>query len=327
MAIPIQKCKILSGLINYGNSSETVGLTAYNGNHTAGSLTAIKVGTSPYSQTFTIPWDTFGVPAGNYTITARLFSSTDEVPSNNNFTDGTIRILPAPTLTVTPDTGPIGTTVRLQGSGFPDYYYSSQFQIEVTFDDQLVGLAQTKEGQFSFTFNIPLAQPGTHTIKALDTSTAKATASFLLKQNAPIPRIDVEAKGGTIYFPGDTAIIFVQTKINGQPVSVSNLQVTLMRPNGQITNLTAFLVAPGEWKATFAVPTTGSIGTYGVTVKAQQSGSIDGSSIVSFEVKPTWLQAHGPTVLGATAALGALGVLTFAWRKKYWTRRKGEPPF
>jgi hypothetical protein len=141
--------------------------------------------------------------------------------------------------------------------------------------------------------------------------------------------LTVSVSTGTIYFPGDTAIVFATTNFNGQPTTIASLQLVLVKPNGSNITLNAVLVTPGVYKASYLIPTTGSMGTYAVIVKAHQAGSSDGFALASFEVKPTWLQANGRNLITATSiagAVGMLGVVALAWRKGYFTGRKDEFP-
>jgi len=73
-------------------------------------------------------------------------------------------------------------------------------------------------------------------------------------------------------------------------------------------------VTAGEWKASFAVPTKGSMGTYSITVTAHQPGLIDGIALSAFEVKPTWLQSHSSALTAALALLGIVGVGVVSWK-------------
>jgi len=324
-AISSQTININVGLINNGVGPETVDLTAYYGTNVAGSLTEVRIGSGSYPIRFNVQWDTQGVPAGNYTISATVFLASDEYPSDNSLADGVVTLLPPPSLTDSPSSGPPGTQVQIQGSGFPSSSYGP-FQVLVTFDDQLVGFATSYDGRFSFTFNVPLAQTGAHTIKALDSSGAKAQIIFQVTQATAPSRIQVGIATGTIYFPGDTVVVNVQTSLDGRPVLVSTLLIILVRPSGSNLTLIPVSVSPGVWKATFAVPSTGSIGTYAVVVKAHQVGSLDGTELSGFEVKPTWLQGHASQIAGVAVVIGGLGVLGFAWRRGFLTRKRDEGP-
>jgi len=279
---------------------------------------------TPFSQ-LTISTTTL-TPSGNYTITVKATSGTLAHTFQLQLT-----VLPPPVLTLNPSSGPVGTQVRVHGSGFLSLSqgrFFSPVELQITFDDQLVGFFFLQGSSFNFTFNVPDAQAGiVHQVhaKELFPSSLDVQASFTV---LPEPgAVIVGVSGGTIYFPGDTATIFAMTSLNGQPTTVTSLQVILVKPNGSNLTLNAVQVSAGVYRASYAVPTTGSIGTYAVVVKAHQAGSADGSALVSFEVKPTWLQSNGRNVITATSlvgAAGALGIVAFAWRKGYFTKRKDE---
>jgi hypothetical protein len=267
-------------------------------------------------------------PPGNYTITVTGTSGTLVHTFQLQLT-----VLPPPVLALSPSSGPVGTQVRVHGSGFlspSQGPFFSPVELQITFDDQLVSFFFLQGSSFNFTFNVPDAQAGiVHQIhaKELFPSSLDVQASFLVLPEPSALTVGVSA--GTIYFPGDTATIFAMTSLNGQPIIVTSLQVILVRPDGSNLTLKAILVSPGVYKASYAVPATGSIGTYAVLVKAHQTGSSDGSALVTFEIKPTWLQTNARNVITATSlvgAVGALGVMALAWRKGYFTKRKDEFP-
>ncbi len=269
---------------------------------------------------------TASTPSGNYTITVKGTSGTLV-----RIVQLQVTVLPPPVLTLSPSSGPVGTEVRVRGSGFLSPSQGPFFfpvELQITFDDQLIGFFFLRGSSFNFTFNVPDAQAGiVHQIhaKELFPSSLDVQASFLVLPEPSALTVSVTA--GTIYFPGDTASIFATTNLNGRPATATNLQLILFRPNGSNITLTAVLVTPGVYKASYLIPTTGSIGTYAVMVKAHQAGSSDGSALASFEVKPTWLQSNGRNLITATSivgAVGALGVVALAWRKGYFTRRKDE---
>src|SRR2546425_154194 len=271
---------------------------------------------------------TVGTPPGNYTVTVTGSSG----PQVHVLMFG-LTVLPAPVLTLTPSSGSLGTMVTVHGSGFlvsSQRQFFSPVELEMTFDNQLLGFIFLQNSSFSFTFDVPHAQPGIiHQVHAIELFpfNLDVKADFLV---LPEPSaLSVNVSVGSIYFPGDTATIFAMTSITGQPTTVTNLQVILIRPNGSNTTLNAVLVSPGVYKASYTVPATGSMGTYAVIARAQQAGSGDGSSLASFEVKPTWLQSNGRNIITATSivgAVGALGIVALAWRKGRFTGRKDEFP-
>ncbi len=240
-----------------------------------------------------------------------------------------LTVLPAPTLALDPSSGSLGTLVTVHGSGFgntPSGQFSYPVEVLMTFDNQLLGIFFFQGSSFNFTFDVPHAQAGLHKIHAVE----------------PFPLLDVQADFtvlpepgtlkltlsiGSLYFPGDTATVFVMTNLNGEPASVAVLQIMILIPNGSMILLNAAPIAGGVYKATYVVPSKGPLGTYAVMAKAQLAGSGSASAIGSFEVKPTWLQANGRNLLTGTTVVGAvgmLGVLAVAWRRGYFARGKEE---
>jgi len=242
--------------------------------------------------------------------------------------------LPPPVLTLSPSTGVLGTKVLVQGSGFPNPSagpFPSTVEVEMSFDNQLLGFIFLQGSSFNFTFNVPLSQPGLHKVHAVELYpfSLDVTADFTVLAQPTPSVLTVSVNVGAIYFPGETTSIFVLSSLNGQPTPASSLQVVLIRPNGSRLALSPVSIGIGEWKATFTVPVSGSIGTYVVNahVHVGNTGAgSDGSAITVFEVKPTWLQGHTTTLVGATATIGALGIVAVAWRKGFLTRRKEEFP-
>jgi hypothetical protein len=257
------------------------------------------------------------VAPGNYTISATVFLADDQNLANNNYTSPyMIKILPPPVLLVTPDNGPTGTTVTVTGSGFPvaNYFGPYYDQVLVTFDDMFEGAIYVNTpGQFNFTFSVPHSQPGTvHMIKALDFNGARASIGFLaLPEPARPPSLDLTVQTGTVYNPGDTQVAYIRATINGVPQSSQNvtLSVRLLKPDGTNNTLTARMIAPGLFRVQYNVPTTStSLGTYGLMVKIVSVSGQSNFEIASFEVKPSWVQAHGQGLVSATALVSGLGV-------------------
>jgi PKD repeat protein len=320
---------------NDGLNNETVSLTAYYDSHPIQTLTKIFVPLQNCNQFFcqsgtyvTITWDTTGVAAGNYTISATVFlapGETDPTPSDNSLIGNKITILPPPVLTVTPISGGVGTKVLVRGSGFltPQFFFFSSPSVDVTFDDQFIGFTITNNGSFNFTFDIPDAQPGPHLVKAIGFDGIHASTAFQVLPTAG--GLSVSVNTGAVYFPGDTATIYVLATSNGTPLSTSGfqLQLGLFLPNGTKVTLSAIPITPGLFKATYKIPKTGPLGTYAVVATGQASGGADTSALASFEVKLSWLSSQSQNIIGATTLAGVVGLVAVAWRKGY-LRRKDE---
>jgi PKD repeat protein len=339
-AVATQTVFINIQLLNNGLNNETVSLTAYANGRPVQTLRGLFLPAcvpSPFNfcgfrDFFTIAWDTSGVTPGNYTISVTVFLAPGEVdptPADNSMNGGTVTILPAPVITLSPSTGPDGTKVQVQGTGFlilEQFGYIPVNFVYVNFDNMSTGFTIAHNGTFTFTFDVPLSQAGTHGVFAFDPfSGPHASATFTVLptfNNNLALRIDM----GTIYFPEDTATAYILTTVNGAPTGQSiQLQVTLFKPDGTNTTLTAIRVGTGLYKATYTIPSTGPLGTYLVLAKAHQPGPMDASSLVSFEVKLTWLGSNsGKITVGATTLAGLVGLVGLAWKKGYFRKKDNE---
>jgi hypothetical protein len=240
----------------------------------------------------------------------------------------TVVVLPPPVLRVTPSSGPVGTKVQISGSGFISAqpgYYPQTHAFWVTFDDQFLGEAFTSNSSFTFTFNVPDAQPGPHLVKALDFFTGvNATAPFEVLATPSALAITIDT--GSIYFPGDTATVYVLISQNGLAIHAPNTQIhlTLIKPDGSNISLTVKGVSGGLFMAIYAIPKTGPIGTYALLATAQGPNSAHGTALHTFEVKPSWLSSNGQQIASAAGAIGAIGIVAFAWKRGYLRHRHGD---
>ena len=216
----------------------------------------------------------------------------------------------SPSVQISPTQGPVGTKVVVQGSGF------MSDQIEVTFENALVGVITGTNGTFTFTFNVPVAQPGLQHVEALDLLTGvSAVANFTV---TPINTLSISVDVGTLYFPGETASVYTLATLSGTPLDSTTLQLqlTLTKPDGSVITLNNTFVGAGMFKSTYKIPTSGSIGTYALFAKAHVENAEDMSALAAFEVKPTWLSSQGPALATTGAALtGLVAVAAVLWRK------------
>ena len=318
-------------LVNLGQQPENVDITVRFNSQVAATLHGFNLPvTGPFGFFTQLTWDTTDIAPGNYTISASVFLATDQNLSNNQFTDGQVTVLPPPVLTVSPSQGAVGTQVSVHGSGFPVANGQFQFSIsvEVTFDNQFIGIQTLdSKGSFDFVFNIPVAQANVpHTIHALEEifpSPIEASTGFSV---VPGPgTLSLTVSVGAIYFPGDTAVVYVLSTANGSPAAAGTVSLSLMLPNGTSRSLALVSVSMGVYRASYVVPAKNSLGTYGLIATSHLSGAI-ASAFGSFEVKPTWLQSNARNLVTGTAVVGAVGFMALAWRKGFFSRRKDEFP-
>jgi hypothetical protein len=267
-------------------------------------------------------------PPGNYTIS--VIGTSGLLVHTAQFV---LTVLPLPVLAVNPSNGPVGTMVTVHGSGFITANqgpFSFPIELQMTFDDQLVGLFFIQGSSFNFTFNVPVSQAGiVHQIhaKELFPSSLDVQTSFTVTAEPSALRISVSI--GAIYFQGDTATIFVSTSLDGQAISVSSLQIILVRPDGSNMTLASVQISAGYYKATYLVPSSGAFGTYAVIITAHQIGGGAQSALTNFEVKPTWLQSNAHTITTTTSiagVVGAFGIIALAWKKGFVARKRESFP-
>ncbi len=157
-------------------------------------------------------------------------------------------------------------------------------------------------------------------------NTFVSASSTFTVQSTPNNNLAINIDMGTVYFPGDTAVAYILTTVNGAPVGTQNvqLQIVLFKPDGTNITLTTTRIGTGLYKASYTIPSTGQLGTYLVLARAHRSGPLDASSLVSFEVKLPWLSSNsGRITIGATTLAGVVGLVAVAWRKGY-VRRKND---
>jgi hypothetical protein len=226
-------------------------------------------------------------------------------------------VFPPATLKLAPSSGILGTKVQAQGFGFP---FRGGAEVLMTFDDMLIGFAFTQNGTFTFTFDVPHAEPGLHKVKAsLFFPGTNATADFLV---LPLPdNLRVVVTTAAIYFPGDTVVVYALTSRAGTPVSPSSLQIQLIKPDNSIVTLNATSLGQGVFRATFTIPKTGPLGTYAIVATAHASGSVNSSALTSFEVKPTWLSSNSSQIIGGATLAGIVTLMSAAWWKGYFRKK------
>ena len=116
--------------------------------------------------------------------------------------------------------------------------------------------------------------------------------------------LTISASGGSLYFPGDNAVVVFTTTANGVLVTPDSTTVTLYLPN----NANSFVLTPvsmgtGVYSVSYALPDTASSGFYAVVVTASyQSGAYLGTATTGFEVSQGLINQQNSIL----AAIGSL---------------------
>ncbi len=257
----------------------------------------------------------------NYTVTVNAASEFSQISHGIVLT---LNLLP-PVLTISPTTGPIGTRVMVRGSNFPfSPGQSSTSEIDVSFDDSFAGFILTTNSTFTFVLDVPQARQGQHLIRADDTY-AGVIAETPFTVTASLTPISLNVQIGTVYFPGETAIITILAAQPGSSTGLQGLsvQAVLSRPDGTNVTLTINQLAPNLFRAKYSIPTTGPIGTYAVLIQAASPGQTS-NALQTFEVKLSWLSSNTQNITSAIAAASVVGLVGVALKKGYLGRKKDE---
>jgi PKD repeat protein len=308
---------------NEGSDPETFTLRVYYDSVIISSLTVFGLGQGE-TRTLSFGWSTVTVTPGVYTIKAMASVVPGETHiEDNTFIDGTVTITPPPTpqITISPDSGRVGTKVVVDGSDFPP-----QAGLYLMFDDQLIGImiAADLDGSFTATFNVPPSEPGEHTVKVWTTyyypsDYYQAEATFTVIDTTPL---DVDADVGAIYFKGETAEFHVQTSFKGTPVDATSIHATLYKPDDTTEILTAQRTATGLYKIEYPIKGKGSmLGAYTLVIEANYSSTkvnATGTSLKTFLVKSPWREweHEAPKVALSVATIAAAFASVVLWRRE-----------
>ena len=116
--------------------------------------------------------------------------------------------------------------------------------------------------------------------------------------------LTISTSGGTLYFPGDNAVVYFTTTANGALVNPDTTTVTLYLPNDANSfTLNATNVGTGVFYVNYTLPATATSGFYAVVISASyQSGAYLGTVTTGFEVSQGLINQENSIL----AAIGGL---------------------
>jgi hypothetical protein len=116
--------------------------------------------------------------------------------------------------------------------------------------------------------------------------------------------LTISTSGGTLYFPGDNAVVYFTTTANGALVNPDTTTVTLYLPNNANSfTLNAVNVGTGVYYANYTLPATALSGFYAVVITASySSGAFLGTATTGFEVSQGLINQQNSIL----AAIGGL---------------------
>jgi len=118
--------------------------------------------------------------------------------------------------------------------------------------------------------------------------------------------LTISTTGGTLYFPGENAVVYFTTTANGALVNPDTTTVTLYLPNNANSfTLTPTNVGTGVYYVNYTLPATAMSGFYAVVVTASyQSGSYVGTVATGFEVSQGLINQQN-SILAAISGLSS----------------------
>ena len=140
--------------------------------------------------------------------------------------------------------------------------------------------------------------------RALALPVAFALLAMLATPAFAATPLTVSTSGGTLYFPGDNAVVVFSTTANGALVTPDSTTVTLYLPNNANSfTLTATSMGTGVYYANYTLPDTAMSGYYAVVISASyQSGAFLGTATTGFEVSQGLINQQNSIL----AAIGSL---------------------
>jgi len=113
--------------------------------------------------------------------------------------------------------------------------------------------------------------------------------ALLLLAVAPVTAatpLTISTSGGSLYFPGESAVVYFTVTANGALVNPDTTTATLYLPNNANSfALTPVSLATGVFYVNYTLPDPAVYGTYAVVITSSyQSGAFVGSTVASFEV-------------------------------------------
>lgn len=205
----------------------------------------------------------------------------------------------AQTITLSPDSGPVGTEVEVSGSGF-----AANSDVTITFDATQVATTTTDDdGNFTVTFTVPSATAGAHTVTATDAAGNSASATFTVESDVTIS--PTSGPVGTV------------VSVTGSGFA-ANTVITITFDGAEVTTAppTVTTDANGAFTASFKVPSA-KRGAH--TVKATDGINVD-TATFTVEGKVTVSPIKGP--VGTSVTVTGTGHTAGVSVDIYWDNTK-----
>jgi thermitase len=283
-------------VLNFGLNPESVVIVRLLVNSSSTDFATIAYLPSGSSSNVTLEWRPQA--SGTYNVTFYAVPVPNETDLANNIVSPSIDVYFM--VSLDPSSGPIGTTVTVNGRDF-----TADGQVEVSFNDMFIGTAPAdSSGSFTFTFNIPVSSSEVQEVKATDL-VVTGQANFTVVDVAPL---NVQVDTGAVHFRSEIVAFYVQTVFRGQTVNAAITNATLYNPDGTYEALTAQPLTLGLYKVTYELPGDAQSGLYALSIAANyttETVQSVGAYLKSFLVSET-LSGWNAVLVGVNGTGGTI---------------------
>ena len=230
--------------------------------------TIVATGRTGIRGTFTI---TFTVPEGH--------KGAHKVLADAGTDQAEAYFTARPGLTVTPEKGPVGTTVTVTGQGFAKNergielrYYTVHSDMVHSYTTIEANIRANARGSWETTFQIPESSKGEHKIDAEAAESELYPVEYAIFEVTP--GISIDKSSGIV----DDTVTITASRFAGHEKGIR----ILFAGQEVVTDITAD--SKGEWEASFEVPEMPK-GEYSIAVEGDQTKKEDIGEL-SFEIEP-----------------------------------------
>lgn len=188
-----------------------------------------------------------------------------------------------PGLIVTPQEGPVGTTVTVEGQGFGRYEESIElrFYVNDTYDVVREDIEANARGSWEESFQIPRSARGSHSIRARGDESSLAAVRPTTFEVIPAISIIDEASGNAIEEPAGT--VGESITMTGTAFAALERHISILFA-GQALVMDIRADDRGYWEESFEVPEMPG-DTYAVTAEGEETEKEDLDDL-DFEIRP-----------------------------------------
>ena len=189
-----------------------------------------------------------------------------------------------PGLTVSPEEGPVGTNVTVEGRGFAEDEEDIElrYYLDGNYETVAENITADEDGRWEKSFLIPPSAKGNHKIDARGDESSLAQVKDATFEATPGIGIIDESSGSAIDEPSGS--VGDNITMTGSGFAANERDISILFAGEEVEMEIIRADAAGYWEESFEVPEM-PIGTYSVTAEGEQTRQGDINAL-SFEIEP-----------------------------------------